>query len=71
MKSFLASWVLAVALLVPTVGTLVAAEVINAIAGPSASTRLLRVRRVLVVVGVVLVALVAAVIVARFEYLRT
>jgi hypothetical protein len=70
-KSFLASWALAVGLLVPTVGALVAAEVINAIAGPSSSARLLRARRVLIVVGVVLVVLVAAVIIARFEYLRT
>jgi hypothetical protein len=70
MKAFFASWGLAAGLLVPSAIVLVAVELLHAV--PSAPTpRLLLVRRVLMVVGGVLLVAVAVAIVARFHYLRT
>lgn len=70
MKPFLASWGLAVALLVPTVLVLITAELLHGV--PAApSPRLVMVRRVLLGVGIVLLVLVAAAILARFLELRT
>lgn len=69
MKALVTNWALAVGLLVPAAAVLIVVELLNVAPG-LASPRLLRARRVLLVIGVVLLVLVAAVILGRFHYLR-
>lgn len=70
MKALFASWTLAVCLIVPTVVVLVTVELLYAIPGVD-SARLVRIRRALLVLGVILLTLVAIAVLARFHYLRT
>lgn len=70
MKALVSSWVLGVALVVPTAVILVTVELLHAVPAFS-SPRLARTRRVLTILIVILLAVMAAVILARFHYLRT
>lgn len=70
MKALVSSWVLGVALVAPTAVVLAAVELLHAVPAFS-SPRLARTRRALTILSVVLLALTAAAILARFHYLRT